>query len=284
MRPQLSLLPLILLLLLADICTAQSQQVVFKKIVSPVGSFSSIVGGIAQDKNGFMWFATGGGLYKYDGYRFKSYVNDASDANSISTPRLETVCIDNKGDIWVATWTEGIARIDPVTGLWTHFRHNPNDPASLSNDTVRSFLSDRDGNLWIGTSGGLDKYDSKTGKFKNYHHEPNNPFSISSNHVRKIYEDKQGTIWVGTGSVWDGEGGETDEGGLNRFDKKTERFIRFLHDPNNPHSLINNKIQAICEDSRGIFWIGTAGDGLHTMNRTTGSLNGIYTIRHTLKN
>ena len=38
----------------------------------------------------------------------------------------------------------------------------------------------------------------------------------------------------------------------------------------NPYSLINNKIQAICEDSRGVFWIGTAGDGLHTMNRATG--------------
>ena len=54
---------------------------------------------------------------------------------------------------------------------------------------------------------------------------PNDPFSLSCNRVRKIYEDKQGTIWVGTGSVWDGEGGETDEGGLNRFDKKTGNLL-----------------------------------------------------------
>ena len=40
----------------------------------------------------------------------------------------------------------------------------------------------------------------------------------------KVYEDRQGIIWVGTGSVWDGSGGETDEGGLNRFDKETGRF------------------------------------------------------------
>jgi ligand-binding sensor domain-containing protein len=75
---------------------------------------------------------------------------------------------------------------------------------------------------------------------------------------------------VGTGSVWAGEDGGPDDGGLNRFDKKTGKFIRYKHDPNNPHSLISNKIQAIFEDSRGNFWIGTDGDGLHTMNRKTG--------------
>ena len=37
-----------------------------------------------------------------------------------------------------------------------------------------------------------------------------------------------------------------------------------MHDPKNPNSLANNKVRAIYEDSRGIFWIGTAGnDGLH---------------------
>lgn len=95
--------------------------------------------------------------------------------------------------------------------------------------------------------------------------------SLSCNYVRKLYEDRAGTLWVGTGSTWDGEGGETDEGGLNRFDKKTGTFIRYVYNPKNSRSLINNKVQAICEDSRGTFWIGTAGDGLHTMNRQTGA-------------
>src|SRR5688572_23618234 len=263
MRQHFASLLLVPLLLLAEICPAQSQQVFFNKIVSPFGSSFSGVRGIAQDKNGFMWFATGSGLYRYDGYRFKNYVNDPSE-NSISTSNLETVYVDLEGNIWVATWIEGINRLDPITGIWTRFRHDADDPSTLSNDTVRSFLSDRDGNLWIGTNGGLDKYDPKTQKFQNFH------YGISCKRVRKIYQDTEGTIWVGTGSVWDGEGGETNEGGLNRFDKKTGRFTSYQHNPNDPHSLINNKIQAICEDSRGVFWVGTAGDGLHTMNRATG--------------
>jgi signal transduction histidine kinase/ligand-binding sensor domain-containing protein len=49
-----------------------------------------------------------------------------------------------------------------------------------------------------------------------------------------------------------------------------------LYDPKNPHSLINNKVRSIFEDSRGNFWVGTGGDGLHTMDRKTGSFE-----RHT---
>jgi len=43
-----------------------------------------------------------------------------------------------------------------------------------------------------------------------------------------------------------------------------------VNDPKNPHSLISNKVRAIFEDSRGTFWVGTSGDGLHTMDRKTG--------------
>src|SRR5687768_1407275 len=98
MRQHFASLLLVPLLLLAEICPAQSQQVFFNKIVSPFGSSFSGVRGIAQDKNGFMWFATGSGLYRYDGYRFKNYVNDPSE-NSISTSNLETVYVDLEGNI-----------------------------------------------------------------------------------------------------------------------------------------------------------------------------------------
>jgi ligand-binding sensor domain-containing protein len=90
---------------------------------------------------------------------------------------------------------------------------------------------------------------------------------LSSNNVRAIYEDRTGVLWIGAGLYWE----NNNDGGLNRFDRKTETFTRYLNDPKNPHSLINNKVRAIFEDSSGTFWVGTSGDGLHTMNRSTGS-------------
>jgi signal transduction histidine kinase/ligand-binding sensor domain-containing protein len=50
-------------------------------------------------------------------------------------------------------------------------------------------------------------------------------------------------------------------------------FRRFMHDPADTTTLNNNKVIAIFEDSRGIFWVGTGGDGLHTLDRKTGRVN-----------
>lgn len=60
------------------------------------------------------------------------------------------------------------------------------------------------------------------------------------------------------------------KGGLNRFDRMRGKFIRYMHDPKDLLSLIDNRIGAIFEDSKGIFWVSTAKDGLHTMDRAKG--------------
>ncbi len=258
------------ILLLFKVCSAQNQRLTFQHIPSPTGASAN--GGLAgvQDRQGYMWFAHTG-VHCYDGYRYKSYFNDPLNPNSLANDRVEALCADHNGFIWIGTRLSGLDRLDPTTEHFTHFRHDPKNSNTISSDIIRTLLEDRAGILWIGTDSGLNKYDPKTGLFQHYNYDPNDPYSLSCNHVFKLYEDQQGTLWVGTGSIWYGEGGETDEGGLNRFDKNTGKFIRYLHEPGNPHSLINNKVRAIFEDSRGTFWIGTAGDGLHTMNRTNGT-------------
>ena len=257
--------------LLCAVCFAQNELLTFNRVPPPTGFHPGSKAGV-QDPQGYMWIGTyQGPLRRYDGYNYVSYGNDPLNSNSLAANWVEALCAGRNGFIWIGTWGYGLDRLDPATGNFKHFRYNPKDSNSLSNDTVRTILEDRDGLLWIGTPNGLNRYDPKTGKFQRYFHKPDDPYSLSCNQVVKIYEDRQGIIWVGTGSVWNDEGGETDEGGLNRFDKKTGKFIRYLHEPANPHSLINNKVKAIFEDSRGVFWIGTAGDGLHIMNRTSGS-------------
>ncbi|MBD0297156.1 MAG: GHKL domain-containing protein [Flavisolibacter sp.] len=270
----------LILLLLLNAYFGFSQEIVFRKVIPPTGNFT-MLSSIAQDQNGYMWLTTHTGLYKYDGYRFQSYTSDPSNKNSLSTNELEKVYADREGFLWILTYVNGVDRFDPLNGQFTHFQHNPSDPGSLSCDTTRSILQDHEGVIWIGTNNGLDRYNPKTGKFQHFKHNPADPHSLSCNQVRKVYEDREGTLWIGTGSIWLGEGGETDAGGLNRFDRKTESFTSYLHDPANPHSLINNKVQAIFEDSRGTFWVGTAGDGLHTMDRSKGTFERhLYDPKH----
>ncbi len=160
---------------------------------------------------------------------------------------------------------------NPETGNFTHFKNNPNDSTSLSNDKVPAILMDKDGILWIGTHGGLDKYDPETNTFIHHKFNANDSTSLSDNQVRVIYEDKEGTLWIGTGSPWPGEGGEPDDGGLNRMNKETGTFTRYMHDPDNNKSLINNKVSAIFEDNDGTFWIGTWKNGIQKMDREKGT-------------
>src|SRR5687768_8514581 len=145
---------LLRLLVLFNVYQAGAQQVKFNKVLPPLRNFSGIVGGITQDNNGYMWIATSGGLYRYDGYRFRLYANDPANPGSLASSRLENVYADRKGMIWIATWAEGLDRLDPATGTFTHFRHRANERGSLSNDTVRSILEDRNGTLWLGTASG----------------------------------------------------------------------------------------------------------------------------------
>ena len=231
---------------------------------------------ITQDANGYMWFSdqTQRSITRFDGYHLNSYRNDPKDPNSLGGTYPEVIIADPSGVIWIGFYGTGLDRFDPKTGKFTHYRHRKNDPSSISNDTVAAILRDSKGNLWVGSYGGLDLFDEKTSKFTHYPHDKNNHKSLSSNQIRAIYEDRQGTLWVGTGMFLDLT--RPLEGGLNRFNRNTGDFTRYLHDPKDPNSLINNKVRALYEDTRGTFWVGTAGDGLHTMDRTTGKFK-----RHT---
>ncbi|AKD04052.1 sensor histidine kinase [Pontibacter korlensis] len=232
-----------------------------------------LIAGITQDKQGFLWLATHSGLYRYDGYTLTTYNNQRFEVNSLADNRLESIQADRNGTIWIGFWAAGLDNYNPKTGKFTHYRHNPHDPKSLSDDLVTAILQDRQGNVWVGTHKGLNLFHPKTGTFTRYQHDPNNPSSLSDNKIRALYEDKQGTIWVGTGSPWESK---PEEGGLNRFDPKTGTFKHYKHDAADTTTLNSNWIRAMHEDSRGNFWIGTHGDGLHRMNRQKGTFERLH--------
>ena len=254
---------------------AISQQVVFNKVPLPEGKTFDFVTGITQDEIGFMWFSTKTGLYSYDGNRLTSFKNNPLNPNSLSSIFLESIYADKDGCIWTGTLGQGLDHYNPATGIFTHFKHDPNDSGSLANDTITSILRDKDGTLWFGTHQGLDQFNPKTNKFIHFRHNENDPSTLSNNQVRAIYEDKQGTLWIGTGSPYADNGGGPEDGGLNRMDKTTGTFTRFLHDSKKTNTLSNNKISAIYEDNQQVLWIGTAMNALHKMNRQDGTFERI---------
>lgn len=254
----------VLMLLIAQVSMSQFVQPEFDLVSGNNGISLGKINGITQDKWGYMWFVdqTNRCLIRFDGYRMKTYRNDPLDSNSVEGLNYECIAADSNGGIWVDA-ARGIDKFDPYTGKFIHFRY---PPTKARRKEIYNILIDHLGTVWLGTDAGLDRLDQKTGKFIHYEHKDNDPSSLSYNIVRSLYEDHQGVLWIGTGFPFLPLKG----GGLNRFDRKTGTFTRYMHEPNNPHSLINDKIRAIFEDSKGIFWVGTQGDGLHIMDRKNG--------------
>jgi ligand-binding sensor domain-containing protein len=251
---------------------ARAQDRDFTRVLPPSEYPFTFIYGMTQDIHGFMWIIASQQLYKYDGYNFIVYQHDPSNPNSMAGIRPECIFADQTGLIWIGHSAAGLDCLDPATGIFTHYRHIANDPESLSSDEVLSVLRDHNGDIWAGTTKGLNKLDVKSGKFVHYMNNTNDPGSLSSDNVRVLLEDKSGTLWAGTGNAWYGSG-QGKRGGLNRFIPSSGKFFHYMHDPDDTATLIDNRVNAICEDSRGLLWVGTAGDGLHTLDRETGRVH-----------
>ncbi len=261
------LTPLILMLPPA---LSKSQQVSITPVpISVDRSYTNIVG-MCQDNKGFVWLADNfNGLLRYDGSNLVSYKSNPRNANSLISDNLECLYAGSKGNIWIGTYQNGLDRFEPETETFTHFRHNSADTSSLCSDRIGAILEDQNGTLWVGTDKGLDTLNRQTGKFLHIENKSADGLALSREQIRVLYEDKSGTIWIGSGNPFTAQ--DPSLHGLYKVDKTTGRITRYQHNDKDETSLTDNRVRAIFEDSRGIFWIGTAGDGLHIMDREKGT-------------
>lgn len=77
---------------------------------------------------------------------------------SIASDFVSTIYEDAEGKLWLGTGgfgTEGagVDRFDPLNETFSHYRHDPVDPNTLSSDTISTVFPDESGKLWVGTGG-----------------------------------------------------------------------------------------------------------------------------------
>ncbi len=224
---------------------------------------SNQISSIIEDRSGLIWIGTQAGISKFfqPNNTFYYYQENKNlPSKSLTSSSVITAFVDKKDNIWVGS-LGGLDKIvsssDNARGV-IHFRHDPGNKNSLSDNFLRSVVVDHNGIVWIGTNNeGLNSYDPITGKFKLYRYDINDTTSISNNGIISICEDCSGTLWFGT--WW----------GLNRFNRKNEKFTRYLPDPLNSNGLRNNVVWDIFSDSKGMLWLGTDGGGVSELNPKT---------------
>lgn len=114
----------------------------------------------------------------------------------------------------------------------------------LSQSIVEAITQDTRGLMWFCTEDGANSFDGY--RFSVLKSDPGAPNSLSYNHTTAIAVDGQGCMWIGTFN-----------GGLNRYDPRTDRTRIFRHDPGDTASLSNDIIRTLYLDRDGRLWIGT---------------------------
>ncbi len=213
-----------------------------------------------QDK---IWITTdGNGFFSYDPvtHKFEQF-GSKGDYKGTNQKTILDVIPEDGQHLLLAVDQGGINRFNKISKKFEYFMYDNTNDEGLNNNGIWCFHRDREGILWIGTSGGgINYYNPKKYKFKKFNYKGSNQNSLSYNNVTCFYEDYKGLIWIGT-----------DGGGVNIYDQETGRFTIFKHHYSNPFSISGNAVRCIAEDKEHDMWIGTWDAGLDRYDRKTGN-------------
>ena len=178
---------------------------------------------ITQDYLGYMWFGTGRGLIRYDGYSMKLFNDDVLNPDSLTSQYIRVLFEDRLKNLWIGT-NRGLNKFIRASESFVSFRHNPQDSNSVDSDYIISIYEDSNGRMWVGTSTGLNLFDRISKKFTRYKF-PNLKGNSSDlikdkfidNCIYAIIEDPvSGNLLIGS-----------DTQGLWIFDVKKKQFNKY---------------------------------------------------------
>ena len=221
---------------------------------NPSPKVERFVGALYADRQGILWIGTPHALTRID-RKSGSYASYRPTANRAAGTDVIAIREDRSGSLWVGTYSHGLLRFDPRTRRFKTYRHDPDDPLSLSSDIVPRLLVDRGGTLWVATADGLNRFDAATERFTVYKLDPRR----RSQSYLDLVEDREGALWLGT-----------DSSGLHRFDPATGRFTVYEHHLDRPGTLSDNRVNSVHFDRAGTMWLGTQ-DGLNKFDAKTGT-------------
>ncbi len=112
---------------------------------------------IKQDPTGFLWFGTETGLYSYDGYNTITYRHKPYDSNTLSANIISYIAPLQNDKLWIGCLNSLVNRLDLTTGEFSHFQHDPNDSASIDNNTLLYAVLGNSGTEWLVTPAGINK-------------------------------------------------------------------------------------------------------------------------------
>jgi len=171
---------------------------------------------LLKDSRKRIWIGTKSGLYKLEKGEMEVFITGTNDLG-INHNSIYSIYESAAGIIWIGTWGGGVNIFAEDYYNFVHFKHQPYNPESLSDNVVSSFAEDQNG-IWVATElGGLNFLDYQTHNFKNFKHNSSDNGLFGTNHIKKVLVQDERYIWIGT-----------FDHGLFRYDKQDNTAKQFL--------------------------------------------------------
>ena len=169
-----------------------------------------------EGRDGKRWVVFSAHLCEFDPKTsvFHCYPYWEGDPGSEFINQFPTAFQDRNGFIWIG-YVRGLLRFDPMKKTFLTYKNEPDNPASLSHNSVKSIIEDPvepERYLWIGTGGGgLNRFDNTTGTFQRFTEKNGAPDMV----FYGILPDAEGNLWMSTNK------------GLTVFSPQTLSFRNF---------------------------------------------------------
>ena len=211
-------------------------------------------------------FATEGGLLEYleDGNRF-SVFNQDNTGGVFPKTTVKSLFEDDRGDIWIGTWSQGLFRYEKRTGEYWKY------PQMNSGNSAHVVFQDSHKNIWVGTWGaGLhllhDAYNPEKTTWTTFTHDENRSGTISDNLIYAISEDlNTNSLWVGTRS------------GLSILSLRDMEMLHWsfenCYSGESENSITSSEVASLLRDRQGIMWVGMIGGGVNMANTRKAKFN-----------
>ena len=187
---------LLITLTVSTLVSATGQTV--RVYTSESGLPNSQVSRIYQDKRGYIWMCSEGGLIRFDGMRFETFRHDRERGTSISSSSVQDMLEDSRGNTWVAT-AGGLNLFDPEHSEFRRFELR--DDRNATTTPYVSWLQEVPGRsggcrLYVATSGsGVFAIDCNTRELlpdvreQIYRYFP-------TDYARKLFLDSGKRLWL----------------------------------------------------------------------------------------
>ena len=190
---------------------------------------------IAQGNDSTIWYGTGSkGIIGYNG--------------TLASTKVSCMATTPDGSLWVGSKQNGLTRIQ--NGIGKIYSAARDSVKTLIDDHINALCSDKSGNLWIATNGGLQVYNPKMDTFSAYTRENG---MLNTNNITSLFYGQNNRMLIGTAE------------GLVILDLSTREKTVLTGNSTNIQTFTNNYITQIYEDTRGLIWIGTR-EGLNILN------------------